>query len=64
MYDKLVAKVNVNLLKMNTIDTKVLRNSVLVSKTQFDSNTQNFEEKGEMLIRRSLILVKKSRRVI
>ena len=64
MYDNLVTKVNVNLLKMNIIDSKVLKNSGLVSKTQFDSNKQNFEKKIEILIRRTLILEDKSRRVI
>ena len=64
MYDKLVTKVNVNLLKMNIIDSKVLKNSALVSTTQFDSNKQNFEKKIEILIRRTLILEDKSRRVI
>lgn len=49
---------------MNIIDSKVLKNSGLVSKTQFDSNKQNFEKKIEILIRRTLILEDKSRRVI
>ena len=64
MYDKLVTKVNVNLLKMNIIDSKVLKNSALVSTIQVDSNKQNFEKKIEILIRRTLILEDKSRRVI
>ena len=49
---------------MNIIDSKVLKNSGLVSKTQFDPNKQNFEKKIEISIRRTLILEDKSRRAI
>ena len=59
MYDELVTKVNANLLKLSTIYTKTPSTSGLVSRTQYDSEKQNFEvlKRLKILIRRYQILV-------
>ena len=53
MYEKLNTEVDANLLRINTIGTKVLNISGLVSKTKYNS-----EIRLKKLIRRYLILVK------
>ena len=58
MYEKLTTEVDANLLRINTIGTKVLNTSVLVSKTKYNSEIKILKKRLKKLIRRYLILVK------
>ena len=58
MYEKLTTEVDANLLRINTIGTKVLNTSGLVSKTKYNSEIKILKKRLKKLIRRYLILVK------
>ena len=58
MYEKLATEVDANLLRINTIGTKVLNTSGLVSKTKYNSEIKILKKRLKKLIRRYLILVK------
>lgn len=58
MYEKLTTEVDANLLRINTIGTKVLNISGLVSKTKYNSEIKILKKRLKKLIRRYLILVK------
>lgn len=44
VHDTLATSVSANLLKINTIDTKVPSSNGLLSKTQYDSEIKNLEK--------------------
>ena len=58
MYEKLTTEVDANLLRINTIGTKVLNTSGLVSKTKYNLEIKILKKRLKKLIRRYLILVK------
>ena len=58
MYEKLTTEVDANLLRINTIGTKLLNTSGLVSKTKYNSEIKILKKRLKKLIRRYLILVK------
>ena len=58
MYEKLTTEVDANLLRINTIGTKVLNTSGLVSKTKYNSEIKILKKRLKKLIRRYLIQVK------
>ena len=58
MYEKLTTEFDANLLRINTIGTKVLNTSGLVSKTKYNSEIKILKKRLKKLIRRCLMLVK------
>ena len=66
MCDELVTKANANLSKISIIYTEIPSTNGLDSRTQYDSEKQNFKilKRLKILIRRYLILVDQSRRLI
>ena len=58
MYEKLTTEVDANLLRINTIGTKVLNTSGLFSKTKYNSEIRILKKRLKKLIRRCLMLVK------
>ena len=58
MYEKLTTEFDANLLRINTIGTKVLNTSGLVSKTRYNSEIKILKKRLKKLIRRCLMLVK------